>query len=143
YPHSVQREHLRQIAGDLRSGLLLFAGGAVRDAILSELRKLDSSLDSVPVPRSVSVTTEQDIALARSVAKTMCETMGAPSLTAHTTATVASELTRNIVLYAGKGELTFEGGNNPGSWIAITAVDSGPGIQSLDLILSGKYRSKT
>jgi serine/threonine-protein kinase RsbT len=69
--------------------------------------------------------------------------MGAPSLTAHTTATVTSELTRNIVLYAGRGELTFEGGRNPGSWIVITAVDQGPGIASLELVLSGNYRSRT
>ena len=51
------------------------------------------------------------------------------------------ELTRNIVLYAGKGELlinpTFING------IEIIAIDRGPGISNLDQILTESFTSKT
>ncbi len=143
YPHTVHKEHLNRIAPELKSGLLLFAQQAQRDSIIAELRRLDGGMDSLPPPRLINVSTEADIAVARGVAKTICESMGAPTLTTHKTATITSELSRNIVLYAGAGEITFEGYRDKGSFVKIVAVDEGPGIESLSLVLSGSYRSKT
>src|SRR5689334_9385561 len=51
------------------------------------------------------------------------------------------ELTRNIVFYAGKGELFIKG--IPSYGIEIIAVDQGPGISNLEHILNNTVRSKT
>lgn len=52
------------------------------------------------------------------------------------------ELTRNIVFYAGKGELFIK--PVPSYGIEIVAVDQGPGIPNLDQILNNKkVHSKT
>lgn len=51
------------------------------------------------------------------------------------------ELTRNIVFYAGKGELFIKA--IPSYGIEITAIDHGPGISNLDQILKNKVHSKT
>jgi len=124
--------------------LLLFADKVQRESILEQLKALEGEAEVVlPEPMSIMVSKEFDIALARGAAKTVCETMGAPTLTTHKVATVASELTRNIVLYAGKGEVNVIGGRDSSSWVLVTASDRGPGIASLPLVLSGSYRSKT
>ena len=58
-------------------------------------------------------------------------------------ATVASELARNIVRYAGSGSISFRAvGGEPPS-VEIEACDDGPGIPNLDEILGGDYRSRS
>ncbi len=51
------------------------------------------------------------------------------------------ELTRNIVLYAGKGELYIK--PSPPHKIEIIAIDQGPGIPNLDQVLNQSIISKT
>jgi serine/threonine-protein kinase RsbT len=60
-------------------------------------------------------------------------------------ATAISELSRNIYMYAQRGEVTLElSEDRPGAALfRIIAVDRGPGIKDLDAILKGTYRSTT
>jgi len=58
-------------------------------------------------------------------------------------ATAASELARNIVQYAGCGEMRITLLKSPKTGVEITAKDEGPGIAELEKILSGQYKSKT
>lgn len=59
-------------------------------------------------------------------------------------ATVASELARNIYMYAKRGEMRLTvSQDSQGIRFDITASDKGPGIPNVDLILSGKYVSRT
>ncbi|MFO1446171.1 anti-sigma regulatory factor [Bacillus sp. Bva_UNVM-123] len=51
------------------------------------------------------------------------------------------ELTRNIVFYAGKGELQIN--PIPPYSIEIIAIDQGPGIPNLDQIFTQSFTSKT
>ena len=57
--------------------------------------------------------------------------------------TAVSELGRNIVNYAGRGTIRLM--RSPGSrnGMFVEARDDGPGIPNVDLILSGKYVSRT
>ncbi|MFZ5445668.1 MAG: ATP-binding protein [Myxococcota bacterium] len=59
-------------------------------------------------------------------------------------ATAASELARNIYMYAKEGDVTLRLAEEATAWLfEITAVDQGPGIPHLDVIFSGTYRSRT
>lgn len=57
--------------------------------------------------------------------------------------TAASELTRNIYMYAGTGQLQMTVRTDPRCGVEVLATDNGPGIMNLDQIMSGAYRSKS
>lgn len=95
-------------------------------------------------PVVVKVTEEADIVHARHAGRELCERLGFSRAQEIKTATVISELARNIVLYARAGEITVQewrDGRDRG--IEIVARDRGPGIPHLDVILAGHYKSKT
>lgn len=102
---------------------------------------------SIPAPASrelhVAVNTESDIVPARSSARALCRELGFPEFDQIKVATVVSELARNMVQYAGRGDLTIRVSDSPRRGIEITARDNGPGISNLETILNGSYRSRT
>ncbi|MGC8913818.1 MAG: ATP-binding protein [Thermoplasmata archaeon] len=53
--------------------------------------------------------------------------------------TAASELARNIIQYVGKGKIKITIDENT---VILTSEDNGKGIEHLDEILAGRYRSK-
>lgn len=57
-------------------------------------------------------------------------------------ATALSELTRNVLMYAGGGTGRVEL-NDRDRKLRVIVRDDGPGIGDLDRILAGSYRSKT
>lgn len=89
----------------------------------------------VPIRESV------DAFLARAAGKAAAAALGFPALTQVMIATAISELARNIVLYAGAGEITIRRLRTPRIGIEVVAVDEGPGIRDLEAIFSGSYRS--
>ena len=116
------------------------------------IRDLEEILVARPTPTippqenrelHVSVNTESDIVPARSSARALCRELGFPEFDQVKVATVVSELARNMVQYAGKGDLIIRVSASPRRGIEITARDQGPGIPNLDSILNGSYRSRT
>jgi serine/threonine-protein kinase RsbT len=91
----------------------------------------------------VSIRSEQDISQARVLAKAMCENARAKSFVTQKVATVVSELARNIVSYTQGGSIELVLTTEGQSRILVRATDSGPGINNLDEVLSGRYRSST
>lgn len=58
--------------------------------------------------------------------------------------TAASELARNIYMYAREGDIRLSLGEEEGQVVfRIVASDKGPGIRNLPTVLSGGYTSKT
>ena len=57
--------------------------------------------------------------------------------------TAVSELTRNMLQYAGGGELWLALLRGSVRGIEVSAVDRGPGIADIDLVMSASYRSRT
>lgn len=96
--------------------------------------------DDVTIP----ILDEADIVRARGTGREICARLGFTPSAQVKAATLISELTRNIVLYAKTGEVrlsvTKEGTK---SALKISARDQGPGITGLDVIMSGNYRSKS
>jgi serine/threonine-protein kinase RsbT len=80
----------------------------------------------------VAINSDQDIVLARQKGRMMSMELGFSSVDATLIATAISELARNIVSYARKGEIILEevrGSSREG--ILIIAADHGPGIPDI------------
>src|SRR5689334_2739907 len=138
---NVTRQDLSKSMPTLRRGVDLFVDRQGREAALREIVLFCD--DAVPTPEafSMKIESEADVGTARSAARRICGVVGASLFCRQKVATIVSELTRNIVLYAQRG--TLEIVPHGKSKIVIRAVDQGPGIRNLDHILSGKYQSKT
>ena len=94
----------------------------------------------VPQDILVSIRSDIDIVLARQQGRAMAGTIGFGATDATLIATAISELARNIVLYAQKGEVmmrSVETAHSKG--ILIVARDSGPGIRSIQDVLRDGY----
>jgi serine/threonine-protein kinase RsbT len=77
----------------------------------------------------VTISSDQDIVLARQKGRALALELGFSSGDATLIATAISELARNIVSYAGNGQIglkDIQGSTRIG--ISITASDNGPGI---------------
>jgi serine/threonine-protein kinase RsbT len=97
-------------------------------------------------PRRIEVRREDDIAYARIEALGEAARAGFSRFDSVKVATAVSELARNIIFYAGTGEIrlavTRDGKGSPS--IQIQAMDGGPGIppERLQQALAGSYRSE-
>lgn len=81
---------------------------------------------------AMPVTSDNDLVAARREGRAMAEKLGFSSSEATLVATAISELARNIVSYARKGEIVLCVANHSGRHgITITARDEGPGISDI------------
>ena len=77
----------------------------------------------------VAINSDQDIVGARQKGRTLAAELGFSPTDATLIATAISELARNIVSYARKGEIKLQKLQNSGhQGIMVTALDDGPGI---------------
>ena len=84
----------------------------------------------------VPINSDRDIVLARQEGRAMATQLKFSVGNATLIATAISELARNIVSYAGRGEIVMSVGRNSNrTGIIIVASDSGPGISDLTLAL--------
>jgi serine/threonine-protein kinase RsbT len=80
----------------------------------------------------VAINSDQDIILARQKGRALAAELGFAASDATLIATAISELARNIVSYARRGEIAFKivnGANRQG--LSIVASDRGPGIPDI------------
>lgn len=93
--------------------------------------------------RHLAIDSEGDIVTARQVGREMATPLGFSPSDLTLIATAISEITRNMVDHADRGEIDFEitdNGSSPG--ITITARDSGPGIEDVNLAMEDGYTSR-
>lgn len=91
---------------------------------------------SPPIP----ISTVTDIVVARQCGREIAHALGFSETEATLTATIISELARNIVLYAHSGEIVIcelDSGAHKG--ISIVSRDRGPGIADVQRALLGGY----
>jgi len=84
----------------------------------------------------VVINSDQDIVSARQEGRALATKLGFSGVDATFIATAISELARNILAYAGKGEITMQaihGSNREG--ILVVASDAGPGIRDIQQAL--------
>jgi serine/threonine-protein kinase RsbT len=84
----------------------------------------------------VAINSERDIVVARQKGRSLATDLGFSIGNATLIATAISELARNIISYAGTGEIAMEVVHNSDrTGILIIASDRGPGIPDLPLAL--------
>lgn len=89
-----------------------------------------------PVIR-VKIASERDLVDARQQGRALAATLGFSSTRATLIASVISELARNIVEYAGSGEIQLRADGE--SAMVVMARDSGPGIGDMQAALRPGY----
>jgi len=88
----------------------------------------------------VPIRSEYDIVTARHRVKEMCAALDFSSVEQTLVATAVSELARNIIEYAGSGEMIMGmTDNKAGKGIFIIAKDEGPGIPDIQLAMKDGY----
>ena len=94
--------------------------------------------------KSLPLTCEQDIVLARQAIRRAAQQIGFGIVDQTKIVTAASELTRNALLYGGGGTLEWgvvaESGRQG---LRLTVVDHGPGIEDLALAMKDGYTTGT
>jgi len=84
---------------------------------------------------------EDDVHMASTIGRRVSEEYGLSKSDQTKLVVSILELTRNIVFYAGKGELFIKTISSYG--IEILAIDKGPGIANLEQVLNNTVQSKT
>jgi len=90
--------------------------------------------------RTLLIRSDLDIVSARVEARDMAKAVGFGTIDQARIATAISELTRNIVLYAGEGKVILrvtERGVRRG--IEVICEDNGPGIEDVNLVMQDGY----
>lgn len=87
----------------------------------------------------VAVNSDADVVAAREKGRELSARIGFSSIDLTLIVTAISEVARNILLYAEKGEilLRLEDDGHPG--IVVVARDDGPGIPDLDMAMRDSY----
>ena len=121
----------------------LFAGDSAPE-ILAELdRATEGVFALAPRDRTIPITGEASVVVARTEAKRLAMKMGFRPVLQTKVATAASELARNIYLYAGEGEIILQVRTAPRNGVAVIARDRGPGIPDVQAVLTGRFQSRT
>jgi serine/threonine-protein kinase RsbT len=88
----------------------------------------------------VSIGADQDVVAARQKGRAMALDLGFSAGDSTLLATAISELARNIVSYAGRGEIVLRARKNSGRpSVTVIARDEGPGIASIEQALRDGY----
>ncbi|MBH0231559.1 anti-sigma regulatory factor [Halobacillus yeomjeoni] len=88
----------------------------------------------------VNIKKEWDIVGARQLGRDIARKIGFGTVDQARIATAISELARNIYLYAGTGKICFETIEEmEQKGIMILALDNGPGIKELSLVMEDGY----
>ncbi len=91
----------------------------------------------------IRVRSASDVVDACDLARQVARAVGFNALDQTKIVTAASELARNIMLYAGDGEVRVTALDTPKRGIHIVAADAGPGIPDVERVMSHSYRSRT
>jgi serine/threonine-protein kinase RsbT len=95
---------------------------------------------AIPVELRVSVGSDVDIVTARQKGRELAAQCGLSSTDLAVVATAISELARNIVLYAVRGEIVLRAVDNGAKrGIEVVATDDGPGISDVPLAMQDGY----
>ena len=111
-------------------------------ACSAELHALIGGIAEAPIAAVViQIRVEDDIARARNEARDIATKVGFSLVGRTRLVTAVSELTRNIVLYAGEGQIELKPVASPPG-LEVVASDRGPGIPNLAEIMAGDYKSR-
>ena len=92
------------------------------------------------IRREMPIETEDDVILVRKAVRALAEAQGFDSFATAALTTAASELTRNVWVYAKRGQAVLEEvASNGRVGIRVTFRDQGPGIDDVPRVLAGGF----
>jgi serine/threonine-protein kinase RsbT len=99
-----------------------------------------TDLSTLPAESRVAIRSDTDLVTARQEGRTLAQRIGFSSSDQTAIATAISELGRNILKYAGSGEIVL-GHTNTGCKHALIVIarDEGPGISDVALAMQDGY----
>lgn len=90
----------------------------------------------------IRIDSENDIIIARLQGREIASRLGFSGVDSTLVATAVSELARNIIEYAERGEVSFSITSHEGQrGVIIVASDDGPGIANIDQAMQDGYSS--
>jgi serine/threonine-protein kinase RsbT len=142
-------EGRESLLAELTKGIRLYVQGEERQREC--LRSVRAALALSAPPSTppaedrlrIPVLQEGDIVVARASGRELCRRLGFSPAAQIKVATAISELARNIVQYAGSGEVVLTALPTDPPGLEIVARDEGPGIASVDHVMSNDYRSRS
>jgi serine/threonine-protein kinase RsbT len=138
----VEGAHLRDMLESIEHSLRMFVADPAQ---VQKCRALLEGLVGAREPTvegaTVPIRVEDDVVKARLEARRLATLLGYSTVGQTRLVTAVSELSRNIVQYAGEGRIDIRVEDSPRG-IEIVAQDRGPGIPNLDQILAGHYKSR-
>jgi serine/threonine-protein kinase RsbT len=91
----------------------------------------------------VAITSDADLVTARAEGRAMAERLGFPRPDPTLIATAISEIARNIVVHAGRGEIILEPFDDADRFgLVVIARDDGPGIRDVEAALHDDYSGR-
>ena len=88
----------------------------------------------------IRITSDADVVTARTRAKDLAGVLAFSRTDQTLIAAAVSEIARNIVVYAGTGEIALRAERGDGRWaLVVVASDEGPGIADPELALTEGY----
>ncbi len=95
--------------------------------------------DEVRIP----INTDSDLVRARAQGRTMAQRLGFPRPDPTLIATAISELARNIVVHAGRGEIVLQPVEERNRYgLIVIAIDKGAGIRDIEAALEADYSGR-
>ena len=91
----------------------------------------------------VAITVDADLVTARAQGRAMAQRLGFPRPDPTLIATAISEVARNIVVHAGRGEIVLRPCEEVSRYgLVVIAVDDGPGIRDVEAALRENYSGR-
>lgn len=131
-----------RIISRIERALKIFMDEDGMEAAHRDLSALLPKESRVPGAEQIEIQEEGDIVTARARAREICRAIGGERLATQKAATIVSELARNIVSYTPGGYVELIPSQSPNR-LKVRAVDTGAGIENLEEILAGRYKSRT
>jgi serine/threonine-protein kinase RsbT len=141
-PEQLTLERVPELMAYIDRGVRLFVAPDRQATVRREIEALANRTHR-PESKRVVILKEDDISVARTAARHLCELVGSRSLVVQKVTTVVSELARNIVNYTPGGAIELSIVETSPQQMSIVAEDNGSGISNLELIMSGRYKSRT
>lgn len=97
--------------------------------------------DTQYLSKTFSLTSDKDLVKIRDYGRSLAANMGFNESDRTIISTALSEICRNVIEYAGNGEVVIERGGENNNCIIITISDDGPGIENVNKALEEGYSS--
>lgn len=101
---------------------------------------MEAPRESTLIFEHAAIATDVDLIEARRIGRSVAERLGFTPVEQAMVATAISELARNIIKFAGSGDVEVEGrfdAGRPG--VTVRATDEGPGIVDVELAMQDGY----